>query len=81
MAQLVALQGGTVDIEACPGEGTAVLVRLPEPMGSKCACPTWRRRIRKPGASLRYRARGRRWRRFLGISESVGLETAVALNL
>jgi signal transduction histidine kinase len=36
MAQLVALQGGTIDIEACPGEGTTVLVRLPEPMASVC---------------------------------------------
>jgi signal transduction histidine kinase len=34
MAQLVALQGGTIDIEACPGEGTTVLVRLPEPMAN-----------------------------------------------
>src|ERR1700733_4978157 len=34
MAQLVALQGGTIDVEAYPGEGTTVLVRLPEPMGN-----------------------------------------------
>jgi signal transduction histidine kinase len=34
MAQLVALQGGTIDVEAYPGEGTTVLVRLPELMGN-----------------------------------------------
>lgn len=34
VAQLVALQGGTVDIETHPGEGTTVLVRLPEPVGT-----------------------------------------------
>ena len=34
MAQLVALQGGTIDVESRRGEGTTVLVRLPEPMGS-----------------------------------------------
>lgn len=33
VAQLVALQGGTIDVETHAGEGTTVLVRLPEPMG------------------------------------------------
>ncbi|HVC60437.1 MAG TPA: ATP-binding protein [Acetobacteraceae bacterium] len=32
--QLVALQGGTLHIEAHEGQGTTVLVRLPEPMGT-----------------------------------------------
>jgi signal transduction histidine kinase len=31
VAQVVALQGGTIDVEVHPGEGTTVLVRLPEP--------------------------------------------------
>ena len=34
MAQLVALQGGTIEVEVQPGEGTTVLVRLPEPLGT-----------------------------------------------
>jgi anti-sigma regulatory factor (Ser/Thr protein kinase) len=33
VAQLVALQGGTIDVETHAGEGTTVMVRLPEPMG------------------------------------------------
>jgi anti-sigma regulatory factor (Ser/Thr protein kinase) len=32
ITQLVALQGGTVEVETHQGEGTTVLVRLPEPM-------------------------------------------------
>jgi len=32
--QLVALQGGTIHIEVHPGEGTTVLLRLLEPMGT-----------------------------------------------
>jgi signal transduction histidine kinase len=32
IAQLVALQGGNVEVESHQGEGTTVLVRLPEPM-------------------------------------------------
>lgn len=32
VTQVVALQGGTIDVEVHPGEGTTVLVRLPEPM-------------------------------------------------
>jgi len=32
VAQLVALQGGTLEIDALPGVGTTVVVRLPEPM-------------------------------------------------
>lgn len=31
-AQVVALQGGTIEVEVHPGEGTTVLVRLPEQM-------------------------------------------------
>ncbi len=34
VAQLVALQGGTLDVEAHPGKGTTVLVRLPESAGT-----------------------------------------------
>ncbi|MGA3400885.1 MAG: HAMP domain-containing sensor histidine kinase [Acetobacteraceae bacterium] len=34
MAQLVALQGGTIDVETHSGEGTTVVVRLPEPTGT-----------------------------------------------
>lgn len=30
VAQVVALQGGTIDIEVHPGEGTTILVRLPD---------------------------------------------------
>ncbi len=33
-AELVALQGGTIEVEARTGKGTAVLVRLPEPMAT-----------------------------------------------
>lgn len=36
-AQLVALQGGTIDIDASPGDGTSVVVRLPEPAGAGIA--------------------------------------------
>ena len=32
VAQAVALQGGTFEIEVQPGEGTTVLMRLPEPV-------------------------------------------------
>ncbi len=37
LAQLVALQGGTIDIETDPGEGTAVLVRFLAPIGGQRA--------------------------------------------
>jgi len=37
VAQLVALQGGTIEVEAQRGEGTTVLVRLPEPVSASGA--------------------------------------------
>jgi hypothetical protein len=51
MAQLVALQGGTIDVESRRGEGTTVLVRLPEPMGTASTPET-----RKPLPAERFAA-------------------------
>jgi hypothetical protein len=45
--QLVALHGGSIHIDARPGEGTTVLVRLPEPMGARRA--PGEASVRQPG--------------------------------
>jgi signal transduction histidine kinase len=49
VAQLVTLQGGTIDVEAQRGEGTTVLVRLPEPASA----------TRTPGTIPKQRPAGR----------------------